>query len=330
MKNIDLHLHLDGSLRIKTVLDLANKSNILVPQDEFLLSKMLKVSDNDIDLVDYLSKFGLPIKLMQDEESLYRVGFELIEDLASENHIYAEIRFAPQLHTKMGMNCNDVISFVNQGMQAASNQYKMPYGLIICAMRHNSVNDAKNIIDVANKNIINNVVGVDLAGDEFNFPAINFKDAFSRSDLPITIHAGEARGSDSVRDAISMGAKRIGHGVRSIEDLNVIGDIVKNDIILEICPTSNQDTKMYNIKEEYPIKELINHGVKIALCTDNRTVSNTNLENERDFLKKTFNLSQNDFHNFTKNSAEGMFSSNSIKKSILKQIDKNKIIKKKY
>lgn len=319
MKNIDLHLHLDGSLRTKTVLELANNSNIIVPQNLFLLNKMLKISENEKDLVDYLSKFDLPIKLMQTEDTLYRVGYELIEDLAKENHIYAEIRFAPQLHTNQGLNSNDVISIVNNGMQEASKKYKMPYGIIVCAMRHNSLDDAKEIIQIANNNIKNNVVGVDLAGDELNFPVTLFKDAFKVSELPITIHAGEARGADSVLDAINSGASRIGHGVRSVENLSVIDKILKNNITLEVCPISNQDTNVYSKTEDYPIKKLLDYGVKIALCTDNRTVSNTNLEKERKFLKENFGLKDKHFNVCLNNSINGIFGSSSLKDALKKK-----------
>lgn len=323
MKYIDLHLHLDGSLRTDTVLDLANNSNILIPQDKLQLEKLLKVSDADNDLIKYLSKFALPIKLMQTEENLFRVGYEIIEDLAKEGHIYAEIRFAPQLHTNQNLSESSVIKAVNNGMKKASEQYKMPYGIIVCAMRHNSIENASSIIDIANKNIINNVVGVDLAGDEFNFAASIFKDSFSRSELPITIHAGEARGADSVLDAINLGASRIGHGIRSIENLDVVDKLIKKDITLEICPISNQDTNVYSTLEEYPIKRLLDWGVKIAVCTDNKTVSNTNMKKEHKFLKENFNFKKQHLNACLNSSINGIFSSDSIKSMLRKKISSN-------
>lgn len=328
MKNIDLHLHLDGSLRTKTVLELANDSKVLVPNNLFLLEKMLKISKQDTDLVAYLSKFELPLKVMQTEEALYRVGFELIEDLAKENHIYAEIRFAPQLHTTLGLNSDDVIKAVNDGMKSASEKYHMPYGIIVCAMRHNSLDDAKEIVSIANKHIKNNVVGVDLAGDEFNYSASLFDEAFKLSELPITIHAGEARGADSVRNALNLGASRIGHGVRSVENLSVIDKLLKKNITLEVCPISNQDTNVYSTIEEYPIKKLMDYGVKIALCTDNRTVSDTCIEKERSFLKENFNFKNKDFEKCLNNSIDGIFGSDSLKLQLKKEANKSKNIQK--
>lgn len=323
MKHIDLHLHLDGSLRPSTVIDLAASSNILLPNDTFLVEKMLKISDNNGDLIEYLSKFDLPIKLMQNEESLYRVGFEIIEDLAKEGHIYAEIRFAPQLHINNGLNENQVVRSVNLGMIAASNQYGVGFGIILCAMRHEPVSAAADLINLANRNILNNIVGVDLAGDEFNHSCIKFRDAFSRSDLPITIHAGEARGFASINEALDIGATRIGHGIRSIEDPRTVDRLIKDNITLEVCPKSNKDTNVFENFEMYPIKKLLDLGVNIAICTDNKTVSNTNMESEFLLLKDLFNFNNSDINKCVNNSINASFCSNSEKRKLKSKITKN-------
>jgi adenosine deaminase len=323
MKHIDLHLHLDGSLRTNTVIELAEKSNILLPKDKLLVEKMLKISDSNQNLVEYLSKFELPIKLMQTEESLYRVGFEIIEDLAKEGHIYAEIRFAPQLHTTKNLNENQVIKAVNLGMKNASSKYGIDFGIILCAMRHEPVSNAVNLIAIANNNIENNIVGVDLAGDEFNHSCMKFKDAFSRSNLPITIHAGEARGFNSVKEALEIGATRIGHGIRSIEDEDTIELLIKKNITLEVCPKSNKDTNVFKDFKDYPIKSLLDLGVNIAICTDNKTVSNTNIASEHSLLKELFNFNNSDIKKCTNNSINASFCSDSEKRKLQNKIRKN-------
>lgn len=313
MKKIDLHLHLDGSLRTSTILEWANLDGLFLSNDINALKASVQVNEHTKDLVEYLSKFKLPIQILNSTQRFERVGYEIIEDLHNLGYIYAEIRFAPQLHSNPNLSVKQIIDSVLKGMEKASYDYNFPFGLILCSMRHLSLKHSIEIINIANQYLDKNVVGVDLAGDEFNFPPELFSKSFKLSKLPITIHAGEALGADSVLNAIKMGATRIGHGIRSIEDQQVIDLILENNVALEICPKSNQQTKVYPDFKQYPINQLFDLGIPLTLNSDNLTVSDTNFDTEVDILKKQFRFSQSHIDSMIQNSINHSFANELVK-----------------
>lgn len=271
LPKIELHVHLDGSIRPSTVAEVLNMNEKEVEE------KMI-VTDNCYNLNEYLSKFDLPIKAMQTEENLTKVACELCEDMQKENIIYAEIRFAPLKHTH-DLTLDQVISAVLKGMKKTD----LKTNLILCMMRNDSEEDNLKIIDIAEKYLNKGVVAVDLAGAEAIYKTKSFQKLFDvakRKNIPFTIHAGEADGSSSIKSAISFGANRIGHGIRAVEDPKLIEEIIKKDILLEICPTSNLQTKVVKNYQNHPIYELYKKGCLINISTDNRTVSNTTLTDE--------------------------------------------------
>lgn len=285
LKKIELHLHLDGSVRVSTIEELLGKDN---------LEKELVVDENTKSLTDYLKKFDLPIKVMQNRENLIRISKELCEDLIKDNVIYAEIRFAPNFHTKEGLNLDEVVSSVLLGLDSKN----IKTNLILCMMRGDSYENNKNIIDLAIKYRNKGICGIDLAGDESRFPTYLYKDLFSyalENDLNITIHAGEAGTSKEVKDAISYGAKRIGHGIKIINDEEAIKLVKEKQISLEICPTSNVQTCNVDSIINHPIKKLFDEDILLTINTDNRTVSNTSLNKEYKLLEKYFNFTKEDF-----------------------------------
>ncbi|OQY39619.1 MAG: adenosine deaminase [Spirochaetaceae bacterium 4572_7] len=246
IKKVELHIHLDGSLRPETVLELGKREGIL-PKDYTLdqIRKDLSVNSSDKTLVDYLKKFDMPIALMQSKKNIDRVAFELVEDLAKEGTIYAEIRVAPIQHLKEGLTSNEVIEAILAGFKRAEDNYPIKVRLLLCAMRHLPPIESDFLIDMALKYKNQGVVGLDLAGDEAGFSALLFKDFFKKAtekNIPFTIHAGEAVGVDSIISAIELGAKRLGHGVRAFEDENVMETLRQKEICLECCPISNNDT----------------------------------------------------------------------------------------
>lgn len=308
MKKVELHLHLDGSLDINYASKLAGRD---------ITSEM--VSRNDTSLTDYLKKFDLPAKLFQDYDDIVNFSYLLAKSLEDEEVIYAEVRFCPFFHDKK-ISVDRVITGIKEGF---SKVLSVKINLIFCMMRHFSFEENMKIVRLAQKYYGNGCCALDLAGDEFNFKTYTFKELFEevkKTGIPFTIHAGEADGYQSVLDAISLGAKRIGHGIRCIEDLETIKKLKDKNIILEICPDSNLDTFSVNSIEEHPVKQLDDLGILITISTDNRTVSETSLANEYTLLKKAFGFTDDDFIRFNLNAIEGAFISENEKRELKRQL----------
>ncbi len=318
---IDLHLHLDGSLSVKSVKELASIQNIEIPEKEEELLKLLRINDDCKDLTEYLEKFAFPGMLLQTKEAVALSVYNLQEELKEQGLIHAEIRFAPQLHTHKGLSQREVIEAAIEGL----NRSDFSAGLILCCMRGTD-NHEENIetVKVAKEFLGKGVVSVDIAGAEALFPTENFGDLFELAkelEIPYTIHAGEADGPKSVWKALEYGTKRLGHGVRSLEDPALIEKIVAEGITLEVCPTSNLHTCMFPSMEEYPLRKLMEAGVKVTINTDNMTVSNINLEKEFGKLIAAFDLTDEEIKVFARNSVNACFADEKTKKELLKKID---------
>lgn len=278
IKKIELHLHLDGSIREETANEiLGKKCN-------------LKAKDKCEDLNEYLEKFEIPSIILQTKENLERVAYELALDLKKDNVIYAEIRFAPLKHLNGGLSLDEVITSVLNGLSKVD----IETNLILCMMRNDSFNDNKKVIDLAHKYGF----AIDLAGAEAIYKTKDFKELFEYAkslNVPFTIHAGEADGYESIKAAIDFGASRLGHGIKIIDYPDLINEAKEKGITLEVCPTSNVQTNAVNILKDHPIKKLYDMNVNVCINTDNRTVSNITLEDEYNKLKETFNFTNEDF-----------------------------------
>lgn len=310
LKKIELHLHLDGSVRPSTVSEILG-----IPLQE-TQEKMI-VSTRNKDLTEYLKKFELPLEVLQTKENLIRISKELVEDLYEDNVIYAEIRFAPIFHTKKGLSVDDVVEAVLEGF---NNQDKVKTNLIICMMRGAEVKDNIKTMEVAKRYLNKGVVAIDLAGDEKTYPTSDYEDLFiiaKTNNIPFTIHAGEAANYTSVEKAIDFGTKRIGHGVNSIYNKQTIKKIIENKITLEVCPTSNIQTKVVGSYGMHPIKKLVNKGVLVTINTDNRTVSDITLSKEYQLLHENFGFDVDDFNNFNLNAINASFL-NDYEKDVLR------------
>ena len=318
---IDLHLHLDGSLSVKTVKELAALQNIEIPEDEAELLKLLRINDDCKDLTEYLEKFAFPGKLLQTKEAIAISVYNLQEELKEQGLIHAEIRFAPQLHTLQGLSQREVIEAAIDGL----NRSDFSAELILCCMRGNDNHEANlETVKLAKDYIGKGACCIDIAGAEALFPTENFEDLFALArelEIPFTIHAGEADGPKSVYKALEYGTKRLGHGVRSLEDPALIEKIVSEGITLELCPTSNLHTCMFPTMEEYPLRKLMEAGVKVTINTDNMTVSNINLAKEFGKLIAAFNLTDEEIKGFAKNSVAACFASEETKKVLLEKIE---------
>ena len=253
LPKVELHLHLDGavSLELASIITGLN-------QDE-LKNKMI-APDKCANLSEYLTKFDFPGSLMQTKKNLTLISKDLVDRLAKQNVIYAEIRFAPTFHTKGGLTYEEIIEAVLKGLKSNPN---VKTNLILCMMRGFPKEDNLKTINIAKKYLNRGVCAIDLAGAEDKYPIDEYLNLFElakQKGIPYTIHAGENGRANEVEKAINIGAKRIGHGIHSIESVEVLNLIKDKNILLEICPTSNVQTNSVNTYKEHPIKKLYELG----------------------------------------------------------------------
>lgn len=302
---IELHVHLDGSLRPSTIWEMALEKDGEVPADSLqALTALMKAPLPCNSLSEYLTRFDLPLKYLQSTKALERVTYELTEDLAKEGIQYAEIRFAPQHSIKEGLSQSEVTEAVMAGAIRGMETYpSIKIGLLLCCMRGDDAKTFeknKETLKTAEQYKDNGIVcGVDLAGAEEIYDTGLFHNLFWIADkykLKRTIHAGEAAGPESIWKALDMGALRIGHGIAAVHDEILIKELVKKKTALEICITSNVQTKGIPSLKEHPIRKLYDAGVHVTLNTDNRTVSDTTLKNEIEQAKKTFGFTDSDIN----------------------------------
>ncbi|MCF7793090.1 MAG: adenosine deaminase [Candidatus Cloacimonetes bacterium] len=281
----DLHVHLDGSMRISTIFDLAKKQNVKLPvKTEKELADKICCDRQCESLVDYLEGFEITLSVMQTEEALERIAFELAEDAAKENIRYMEVRYSPILHTQKGLKLTTISDAVIRGLAEAEKKFNIKTGVIICGIRNmdpgTSIDLAKLAIAYKNKGVL----GFDLAGAEADHPAKHHKEAFYlalNNNINITVHAGEAYGPESIHQALHYcGTHRIGHGTRLIEDGDLLNYVNDHRIPLEICITSNLQTKAISGLREHPLGFYVEYGLRVTINTDNRLISNTTLTDE--------------------------------------------------
>ena len=296
----ELHCHLDGSLRLNTILELAEKDKVDLPsRDPETLRKAVTVTSSNITLPEYIKKFDLTLKVMQTPDSLTRTAFELAEDCSKENVLYLEVRYSPILHTKHGMTTMESVDAVIKGLKQAEEEFKIKTGIIICGIRSISPEVSYQLAELAVAFKNRGVVGFDLAGVEENFPAKDHKEAFYLildNNINTTLHAGEDYGPESIHQAVHYcGAHRIGHGVRLKEDGDLLNYITDHRIAMEICMTSNIHTGSAKSYETHPFKFYYDYGLRVTLNTDNRLISNTSLTKEFMLAHKYFHLQIPDF-----------------------------------
>lgn len=319
IKKIITHLHLDGSIDINNAIKWAKEDGYNLTDEEII--KKLQVDRSCHNLNDYLDKFTLAISLLQTKERLKETVYTLFKKLSLENVIYAEIRFAPIKHQEKGLSLDEVIESVVMGMNAAKNNFNIDGGIILCCMRDNSKNDNLKIVNYAKKYLNKGIVAIDLAGAEGIYETKNFKYIFDlcrEENIPYTIHAGEADGVNSINSALDFKTKRLGHGIRCIEDKDTMKRIIDNNILLEVCPTSNYQTEA--VKGKHPIEYLYNNGILISINTDNDTVSNINITDEYKNILNNTNLTIKDLVKCNYNSIPYLFTTDDIKEKLKKTI----------
>lgn len=312
LPKVDLHLHLDGSIRESTLWEIAAEQGIKLPAlSAEELVPFMKVTEECRSLLEYLEKFDFVEGFLHQKHVLERIAYELVEQTAEQNCRYIEVRFGPQLHRSAGLNCEEVIDAVLCGLRRGEEEFGVTARGIAACLRHHSPHRNMEVISAAAAFKNQGLVAVDLAGPEAAFPAHLHRAVFEYAqllDMPVTIHAGEAGGAENVYEAITrLGATRIGHGVRLREDMKVLELVHARGIVLEMCPISNYQTKAMDSWEAYPIREYFDAGLKLTINTDNLTVSDTSLAKEYGVLIEKFGFTISEIGTLILNGVDAAF-----------------------
>jgi adenosine deaminase len=281
----DLHVHLDGSLRPQSILELGREQRVRLPADSAEgIEAAVGAGSQFGSLVEYLKGFQLTLSVLQTEQALERVAFELAEDAHQENVRYMEVRYAPMLHTQRGLRLTRVVEAVLDGLRRARETHGIKSNVILCGIRNISSASSYQMAELAVAYKGRGVVGFDLAGAEANFPAKDHIEAFQLirdNNINCTIHAGEAYGPASVAQAIhACGANRIGHGCRLREDGDLLHYVNDHRIPLECCPSSNVQTGAVKSLATHPLKLYLDLGLRVTINTDNRLITKTTVTDE--------------------------------------------------
>lgn len=307
-------------------MQLAKCADISLPYDNAeSLRSLLQVEPDCRNLGEYLQKFDLPLQVLQTEETICLGVYFLVKRLSQDGLVYAEIRFAPQLHLSRGLTQQQVVAAAVKGLERGIEEFGLPAQLILCCMRGDSNREANlETVRVAKEFLHRGVCAVDLAGNEAAYPTADFADIFRLArelGVPFTIHAGEAAGPESIHQALFLGAKRIGHGVRAAEDEKLLPHLTQ--MPLELCFTSNLQTKAVASEKEYPIKYLLAQGIPVTVNTDNMTVSGTSLRKEYRLLQEKLGLSADTLLTLARNAASAAFLPFEKQAALKTQIEKS-------
>jgi adenosine deaminase len=321
----ELHCHLDGSLRVSTILELATLQKVQLPADnQEDLHKFLAIKGKMKNLEEYLKIFDITLSVLQTPESLQRVSFELAEDCWNDSVRYVEVRYSPILHTQKGMTSSESVDAVKMGLDQAEAEFGIKTGIILCGIRNISPEVSLKLADLAVQYKNQGVVGFDLAGAEENFPAKHHQEAFElilKKNINATLHAGEAFGPESIHQAIhACGAHRIGHGTRLKENEDLMAFINDHRIALEICLKSNIQTRSISSLKNHPFKYYFDQHLRVTLNTDNRLISDTTLSEEYYLAAETFNLTMQDIRIIIINGFKSAFLPHNERRDLIKNI----------
>ena len=315
LPKVELHCHLDGSLSRGFIEKRLGRE---VSQSE------LSVSEDCRSLNEYLEKFDLPGKCIMDETGLKEAGYDVLKSMKQENVCYAEIRFAPLLSETPDMNCNKVIEALLAGLEKGKRDFGIEYGVITCAMRHHSEEENARMLRTAREYLGHGVCAADLAGAESLYPMSEFMELFKKTKalgMPFTLHAGECGSVQNILDSVETGAGRIGHGIAMRGYADVQKELQKKGIGIEMCPISNLQTKAVPGAEAYPLREFIDGKLLVTVNTDNRTVSNTTMTKELEFIQKMYNITDEEILLMMKNAADVAFTDDAVREKLYRKLE---------
>lgn len=314
MPKIDLHRHLEGSLRLGTMTEIAREYQMDLPgNDPEAFKHLVQITPEDeLDADVFLSKFKTLRLFYRSREIIERVAYEAVADAAAENIVYMELRFTPiALARLQDYALSDVTDWVIAATQRARSDFGIDVRLIVSMNRHESVELGEEVVEIALARQDQGVVGVDLAGAENKFSGAPFARVFRKaraSGLNVTIHAGEWAGPESVREAVDLlGANRLGHGVRIIQDSDMIRVAREKGIALEVCPTSNWQSGVVPSLEQHPLRDLYQVGLLTTINTDDPSISAINLTDEYLRVMEHLQFSLDDIKQHVMNAAHASF-----------------------
>ena len=314
LPKIELHCHLDGSL---------SKDFIQTRLGRVVSEEELRVTEDCRSLAEYLEKFALPCACLMDETGLEGAGYDVLQTMSRENVIYAEIRFAPLLSVTKEMGTEQVIAALLRGLERGKKEFGVEYNVITCAMRHHSEEENFRMIKTARQFLGEGVCAADLAGAEAQYPMTEFMELFTRTKqigMPFTLHAGECGAAQNIVDSVKVGAGRIGHGIAMRGRTDVQTMVKDAQVGIEMCPISNLQTKAVSGPEEYPLREFLNAGILVSINTDNRTVSNSSLTKELEFIQSVYGIRNDEIQILMRNAAETAFADDDMKHRLYQRI----------
>ncbi len=324
---IDLHRHLEGSIRLSTLLDVAHHYAVDLPERtlEGLRSYVQVTPEDANDAAHFLKKFSILRRFFCAPEVIRRVAYEAVVDAAADNVKYLELRFTPQALSKLkSFSYWDVIGWVCEGIAEGQAKFDIKVGLIVSVNRHESLGEAERQLRAALDYRTHGVVGFDLCGLESGYPATPFLDVFRQAraaGLGITVHAGEWAGPNNIREAIEkIGARRIGHGVRIIEDSRVVQLARDQNVTFEVCPTSNVQSGVVYAMEHHPLADMNFLGLQTTINTDDPSISNITLSDEFSIVVQKMGLSLKDVQSAVVRSTAAAFVTDDVRATLLASI----------
>lgn len=316
LPKIEQHCHLDGSLS-RTFVE--KRLGRKVQESE------LQVSEDCASLNEYLDKFVLPCSCIEDAEGLMAAGYDFISQMKKENVVYTEVRFAPLNPIHESLSLDRVLESLLTGLEKGKQEFGVEYNVIVCAMRHHSEETNLGMFRAAREFLGTGVCAGDLAGAEALFPMSEFRNLFTevrKLGMPFTIHGGECGNVQNIIDAVSAGAGRIGHGIAMRGNREVQKLCREKRIGIEMCPISNLQTRAVEDASAYPLREFLDAGLAVTVNTDNRTVSNTTLSKELEFVQRVYKITDSEIIRMMKNAAETLFADDSVKDRLMKLYEK--------
>lgn len=320
MPKIELHCHLDGSMNLDVTRELLQDMGETYSNEE--LKDMLEAPEDCQSLAEYLTRFDLPIRLIQTREGLRKSAKAVALDAAAENVKYIEVRFAPTFSTNEGLSIRDIIESVQKGLVEAETEADIKTGILVCGMRHLPMETNLAMLKEARELFGVGVVGCDIAGDEKAFSNCEFQEFFDMAkqlEMPFTIHSGECGNAENIRIAMEFGAKRVGHGIAMGRDFGLIQECARYGLGVEMCPTSNLQTKAITNFNDYPIRSFLAAGVPISINTDNRIVSATTSTREFTRVTEHFVLTEEELAKIYRDSVEMSFATDDVKHHLLQK-----------
>lgn len=319
LPKVELHCHLDGSVPMHTLEELAEQEGI--PKES--MKGAIAPADSG-NLKDYLATFEVILPLLQTSENLEKAAYAVVEAASREQVVYLEMRFGPLLHQRKGLSTQEVIQAAYTGMKRATEDFPIEAGLIVCALRHHSEERNTQLFKEVAELPEGMVAAIDVAGDEANFPNAHVQLAVGEAreqSLAMTIHSGECGSASNVSSAMSMGSRRIGHGVAIKDDHKVLEAVRQKGVLLELCPTSNIQTRAIPSFKDYPVRYFMEQGIDISINTDNRTVSNTTMTDELMLLVEHCGLTVSEIGQLTRTAMQHAFADEQVKEHVFRQIE---------